>query len=213
MANEPTQAPVESPSREKKTQWWRDPPKLTPIIISMVALAFGGLSWWESHKSRRINEEVNRPILALVSIKTTQGASDTYEKEDDIHLSVGTKVVNVGKSTAIIEKASVSADILSDIEELCYTSQLEEPTGSYKGTNLLPNVQTTFSRNLDVMQSCRQLSVWLFQVRLKLEYTDAVSGNKFSQAFDEFVSMSPEDVLREAKNEEEKNHKHSKKGQ
>jgi hypothetical protein len=65
-ANEPAAKP--KPEPEKPKQKISDRPHLWTVLLSSIAIVVSALSYIESHRSRLINEEVNRPLVRAISV-------------------------------------------------------------------------------------------------------------------------------------------------
>lgn len=93
-----------SPPPSATTNWWSDPPKLVPILLSSLALCISGLGWWESHRGRLINEEINRPILELENIQFENGkAAPILVIKQRAVLPLSFYIKNSGKSSARLD--------------------------------------------------------------------------------------------------------------
>lgn len=57
--------PPSAAEHQKETSWWRQPATIIPIVISIVAVAFTGLTYWDQH----------RTDLSAITASKRQGAS------------------------------------------------------------------------------------------------------------------------------------------
>ncbi|MDX6382439.1 MAG: hypothetical protein QOK48_12 [Blastocatellia bacterium] len=85
-------------------------PKWIALVLSLIAISISGLSWWESHRNRIINEDVNRPILVIDSFTYDK---DAAEMGNDNHIWVVFNVTtkNIGKVTALLTKCNATVEI------------------------------------------------------------------------------------------------------
>jgi hypothetical protein len=100
------------------TKSWSDPPKLVPIVISVVALTVSVLSWLESHKGRLINEEINRPVLSLSNPSGTREIRD-WVKKDDVRIRFSADLNNTGNSRAQIQFIRIEGHPGWALQESC----------------------------------------------------------------------------------------------
>jgi len=73
-------------------------PKWLPILISVIALGVSGLSLWESHRSRTLNEDVNRPVLQLTDV-----THNTISSNGKGFARLRINLKNIGRATAMLE--------------------------------------------------------------------------------------------------------------
>lgn len=172
---------------ERPFKWWSDPIKLIPIVISSVAIIISYLGWRETHRGRRITEEINRPILAISSIEVSSNATD--EKDGSINLFIVSKIKNLGRSTAIIEKVDVRP-VLGPVG--CGSSSFR-PYGGRDDRAILANMEGRFSVGVTLTKECEQLQSLSFYVFLTLEYVDAGSGIKYNQHLEEHLDVSTDE--------------------
>lgn len=177
-------------------RWWWDPPKLVPIIISLVALIVSGLSWWEGRQVRRINEEINRPILALSILETSVSPPSTFSTKpfaflrETAVIAFKIKLSNTGKTTAHMQGFNVDKSLpvfdfkpckKSIIEEINVWDMLQYPK------EVLPGEEKTFWTRAKVNTDCNELSV---QVFVDITYVDNASGREYNQYFKEIINAS-----------------------
>lgn len=177
-------------------KWWTDPPKLIPILISVVALSISCLSWWESHRGRLINEEINRPILSLVKIDPNPVRADVFRFPEQV-ISFDISIKNIGKSTAELDDINVEVTRVSNKFDKCEQRKdiekgLSDVGDAYKNVFLLPGVEQNISGNAVMTNECDSETGFRFSVSVKVDYTDVVTNQKYSQFLGQQV-----DVLRE----------------
>lgn len=169
-------------------RWWSDPPKLVPIILSVFALAISCLSLWISNRGRLINEEVNRPVLALTSVKIgVLHPPDKDEQERLLYLLIVVKLKNLGKSTAHIQGLSLTPQIWFG-ENGC---EIIQP-GSYNIQDLnfiLPGMEGIFSYQIQLTKNCRTVEFWPTETFIAFDYLDKASGITYRQDFREMFTV------------------------
>jgi hypothetical protein len=177
----------QKPAREKKStsKWWSDPPKLIPILISVTAVTISCLSWWESHRGRLINEEVNRPILVLSDVRYTYGSSGVVEKN---HLLVTflVKLKNNGKFTARVHNVNISPGGLTSRIPGCEETKLEELP--IIPLEILPGMDSIFLGDISVSPECKDQPI-VFFVHTNVQYSDSRPDSKYEQSFTERVEV------------------------
>src|SRR5260370_6342869 len=105
--------------------------KWIPICLSILAIVISSLSWWESHRGRVINEDINRPILTVAPIDV-----NTDLMSDQIPATFVIKLKNGGKAPAVLSSVTIepfmldggedfNPDIVSGVDTL-FNNKLEE---------------------------------------------------------------------------------------
>ena len=71
----PTEPPTPVPARPwrallpRKTQ---DVPHYLSLVLSLLAIGISIMGWLQSHASRTLAEEVNRPLLIIEGVQTSE---------------------------------------------------------------------------------------------------------------------------------------------
>jgi hypothetical protein len=181
--------------------------KFLAILISVIALVISSFSWWESHRSRLVNEEINRPILSLTSVEIE---SDVYSLSAEnyvarVYLFFTARVKNLGKSTAVVSKSEVKPEFFDSSKRCRIIKNYDEEAPSNGGEPILSGGEATYTGAIALSLPCEEKPSWDFGLDIKLEYVDAGSGKAYSQQFDKIVKVSPieERTKREAKQKED----------
>lgn len=106
---EPVRTPVESQANRTKLadhpHWWT-------ISLSIVALVVSAFSYMESHRSRLLNEEVNRPLVRVTGITPTGPVLGKFESEGPRQTnSFSLNIRNSGKAFANDVKINLKAQL------------------------------------------------------------------------------------------------------
>jgi hypothetical protein len=154
-------------------------PKWIALVLSVVALIISGLSWWESHRGRVINEAVSRPVL---TIKQAYAHQATYG-EDRVEVGLFVTLRNDGKAGALLTGGVVEPVLM--VRRDC-DLRLMEPAAFTE--EILPGQEREFVSLLSLKASsaCKDRSLQL-DVTLKASYKDSGSGTEYSQTF--FLNM------------------------
>jgi hypothetical protein len=158
-------------------------PKWLPLVLSLVAIAVSGLSWWESHRNRVINEEVNRPLLSV----TTIAAEASEPKAGRLYMFFTVKLKNNGKGTANV------SDVIIEPRLALQPNGCEiVPLGKVDNTRfeVLPGFEQSFEYVTSVTLDCKKDARVYFGLRLLITYTDSGSGREYFQTFIEGVGSS-----------------------
>jgi hypothetical protein len=170
--------------------WIRDliksePSKWLPLILSLTAIGISCLSWWESHRGRIINEEVNRPILTLNSLETTFRRGRDY-----LEVTLKYNLKNVGKVEAVVTNASIQqgfeSEMVADIIPRDLTCKLSPAPTDDGSTYLkvLPGFEDYNYQTLAVNKECGKLYELEFKdASIVVTYSDQVSGRLYLQEF------------------------------
>jgi hypothetical protein len=179
--------------REKgtSTKWWSDPPKLAPILISLIAIAISCLSWWESRRSRLMNEEINRPLLVL-SKMDHHSFSSSGIGFGNISTSFVAVIKNTGKVTALIEDVHVRPSRVRSMGPDCQivygvTTNLPDVVTQRE---ILPGMEAEYLGVIHVRLVCSAVDLQ-YIVNTTLTYTDINSGKSYKQSFTQIVRVSP----------------------
>src|SRR6266446_1889696 len=180
-----------------------DRPHYVAIVLSVVAVILSLLSWWESHQNRRINEEINRPILSLTSMGTESQIFVMMQEGymNHVGLFFTATLKNVGKSTAIIRKSTVTPT-LSYPDDKCQIVKEESVSKqSDTGEPILIGNEEKYVGIINLTFQCEERKLWSIGVDVDMEYVDAGSGQSYSQQFHKGVDISSaqEKKKREAK--------------
>src|SRR5467141_1485338 len=123
-------------------------PKWIALALSLVAITISGLSWWESHRGRVMNEELNRPVLALS--KEIEIVAHPMTNQSVIGFTASLK--NVGKTTAIInnlewESALLKTDINCPIKD-AHIIPAPQPI------SILPGAEVALTKSAYIRPNC-----------------------------------------------------------
>jgi hypothetical protein len=180
-----------SPPPAPITNWWSDPPKLIPILLSSLALCISGLGWWESHRGRLINEEINRPILELENVKFENGkAAPILVIKQRAVLPLSFDIKNVGKSSARIDL--ITSETSSFEPGLTPCNLVNQKPVRTKNQIILPGHREHFEQAFWVLSECQQQAAY-FVLGLEAHYTDVGSGKQHSQNLDASLLVVPEE--------------------
>lgn len=197
------------------TKWWSDPIRWIPIIISAIALTISYLSWQESHRGRRINEEVNRPILTLSSMEVTSGYMIRVGPDPDRGFAyhVAVKMKNIGKATAVIRRYRV----IPIFENTYFRKDLESPPKCreyYRGEagmafqepekvmTIFTGTEQLFSGSTELSLGCEENPTIQFMVRITVEYANAGTDQIFSQEFLERIKANTAELKKKREHPE-----------
>ena len=164
-------------------------PSWIPIFTSVVALIISGLSLWESHRNRKINEELNRPVLSVAFRDVRSTWSESVYIGDVIGIEIFTSLKNAGKATATVSRAEINPNFKNPSGDCRLLSS--NPSASRRGFEVLAGQDTEISGNLSVTPACEKSPVLNFELNIKVDYTDDSSGKQYSQSFVEKVDLSP----------------------
>lgn len=161
--------------------WWWEPPKLIPIILSSIALIVSGLSWWESHRVRLINEEINRPVLSVSSIQYEASRWESTESKG-VRVRFNIKLKNTGKFTAQLYRYEIESYLPSLYSGPCIEfplgmSAFEFPEEILPGTEF--KLRGSAYINDDIEPECREFPIKV-NVHIRTRYLE--SGSHSGQA-------------------------------
>lgn len=180
---------------KSSSKWWSDPPKLIPILISLIAVTISCLSWWESHRSRLINEEINRPILALTSLQiATYEEPNQHEDYFPLYLNILPTVKNVGKSTAIVKEFKISPSFY--FGNGCKSVGQGHQESIDFMNPLLSGAEVSHIYVFDLMPECRKEQRWYLETEININYVNAGSGVEYTQILRPSFEVEPKDVTR-----------------
>lgn len=184
-------------SRKEKSaspKWWWDPPKLIPILISVLAVIISCLSWWEGHRGRLINEEINRPVLTMVNIE--KDTDTTFMSEYGKAFALSAVLKNTGRTTAYINE-SIAVITISNASKVCTVMApnfLELSRPYSEPQNILTGAEERFHDCVVLPPNCEQEPTLNFDFRILLRYTDSVTGKEYSQYLNRALSISSADL-------------------
>src|SRR5271170_4575962 len=106
---QPISTPAESQANLSKLadhpHWWT-------IILSIVAIVVSAFSYVESHRSRLLNEAVNRPLVRVTGITSTGPVLGKFESEGPRQINYfSLNVRNSGKAFANDVKIKLKAQL------------------------------------------------------------------------------------------------------
>jgi len=183
--------------REKPTKWWSDPLRWIPLVISAIALTISYLGWRESHKGRLINEEINRPVLMMVSSGVKSYAYRHPEK-GGIVFSIDATLKNTGKSKASSIRSWFGRIKLSPESDECKQISAPEETLLYAQSNedVLPGIEQLLRGHPLVSNGCAEMKEIRFHFFVALYYKDELSGREYDQSFHGSITVSPAELLK-----------------
>jgi hypothetical protein len=149
--------------------------KWIAIVLSLAAITISGLSWWESHRGRVINEEINRPVLDY-----SNGDLGVTPFGDQIRVSVMVSLKNTGKSTAILNNVKIDGRLIT-LTPNCRFSDARPFDETYPD-EILPGTDGAFLNDVAYSSKCRESSEG-FLLELSVNYADPVSGKVYFQKF------------------------------
>jgi len=151
-----------------------EPSKWLPIVLSLSAIGISGFSWWEAHRGRLINEEINRPVL-----EAAKGVRFNMFRGDPAEVNIVVPIRNVGKTTAIMNLLLFESGLTSESLDCTYSKVKDEDTADFSG-DILPGSEGWVRKRVSLSQ-CQNPSKLEFWLSLKLTYTDPISGKTYSQ--------------------------------
>src|ERR1043165_2685354 len=152
-----------------------EPSKWLPIALSVLAIIVSGLSLWESHRGRLINEEVNRPILQIDSITH----NTVWSNRDFVRLRIHLK--NIGKTTAVLDQWTVL--VLPEAVENCELKTLDPKESVETGVQqkeIFAGLSQPLIQDVGI-SGCKNVSKTSLFLPIVVEYVDAGSGHRYSQ--------------------------------
>jgi hypothetical protein len=151
-------------------------PKWIALVLSILAIAISSLSWWEAHRNRIINEEINRPVLTI----SVDDVSDAYVHEPGLSFVYRATIKNEGKTVAKILSAEIAgtAHTVPDCDGKPsgekYHQGLDEPPWI-----LLPNETRSFF--ITLYFDCQADFRPAIQFEMKARYSFPGTGSEYSQ--------------------------------
>lgn len=175
---------------KSSSKWWSDPPKLIPVVISVIALVISCLSLWVSNRGMRINAEINRPILSLTSLQLNDTDFSTDRKILPDNMVVNSRFKNIGKSSASIKETIFEPRLMQRGDDVC------SPTVSGLGTVVsekivLPENEAESLERIKFPLECRQLEEWNLILFVSVTYIDVGSGISYTQEFIKQIWIGP----------------------
>ena len=196
---------VEETTQKKPKVKTADRPHYLALFFSIVAILISSLGWWETHRSRLINQEVNRPILSLspFDIESDIPSMESQDNEDRITVIFKFRIKNVGKSTAIITKAEVNPTLVGvgvgaggkcrEVKDEHSATYFQNPGAILSGS------EEEHIAEIELSLSCDVSSYWVFIVHVNLDYTDGGSVQNYSQQLSQLVRTSPAEEMKKRK--------------
>lgn len=158
-------------------------PRWLALGLSLVAITVSGLSWWESHRNRVINEEVNRPLLSVSTVTAEAGEPEAGR----LLIFFTIKLKNSGKGTASVSNVIVEPHLALQSNG-CEIVPLDNFENSR--FEVLPGFEESFDHVTSVTLDCKKAESVYFSLRLLTTYTDSASGREYFQTFNEGVASS-----------------------
>jgi len=154
-----------------------------PLVLATLAIVISCLGWWESHRNRIINEEINRPVL----VASTPVVEELSLGVPIRQIKVTVKLKNIGKSTAQVEDLGVLPFVGAADLTCKFDSHFDWDT-STKGLEILAGSEDSFERVIQLPPECGQAARLYVRVLTTVYYSDAVTGRLFHQGFPSPVS-------------------------
>lgn len=176
-----------------QSKWWHDPPKLIPILISLIALFVSALSWWESHQSRLINQEVNRPILYFDGVQHFMYENDPPNPalNNGIKVHFAATIQNSGKVTALINNASVAVESLkSQVDGCKILNNDENKVSGLEDTEIFSGDKGMYDGEVTISENCKNDPLIQFRIRINVTYSDAGTNRQYTASFLDYYDMS-----------------------
>ena len=148
--------------------------KRLPIVLSLIAIGISCLGWWEAHRSRIVNEEINRPLLQASDVDFNQVLNTGY-----FFLSVRLK--NIGKTTAKLSSCTFRQNITIYQGKVLTTCFIDDITFTYSGTEILPGEEKPLSGMGAIKSGCREPQTVFGEIRV--EYDNPRTGLGLTQIF------------------------------
>ena len=139
------------------------------------------LSWWEAHRSRLINEAINRPVLTM-DIRST-----AYVMPLAKGLKVTFEIKNLGKTPASIQSVKSEQLFLGEVQ--CEpASSIVKSFETLVGKEALPNIAIELDQDFLFNSDCTEKQIPFF-AEVSILYTDTASKIPYTQDFTRFVSV------------------------
>jgi hypothetical protein len=164
-------SPVTNPVKTEPSKW-------IPIGISCFALVISCLGWWDSHRGRIINEEINRPNLAISGVTTSPSVVSVSAKDKTI-IWFTIKLKNSGRVTAMVDQHRVQPFLLFQTDD-CKVDDAEFML-SPQGLEILSGSEESVMCRIAIAGLCEQRPSLSFGLRMVIRYTEAGSGKQYVQ--------------------------------
>lgn len=182
-----------TPRRRRSIGTKLDPSKWLAILLSLTAITISSLSWWESHRSRLVTEEINRPILTIdgVTIRDSswRRAPSATKINNDNFVRFDVRIKNSGKVTAIWTKDKAYTESFDNDCAIVSRQSYMTDTGS---TDLIPGFDIYVEQGVSLSPNCGESKGFALTFSITVDYTDA-SGRPYRQFLSEAVRVSPDD--------------------
>jgi hypothetical protein len=201
-AIEPASEPADHPKGRKLADhphWWT-------IILSLIAIVVSGLSYLESHRSRLLNEAVDRPLVRLVSVDPGQPAlGKVLPTGPRLPRYYGLKLRNSGKSYAnnvkVVYKAQLE-DMRCCEKFLRSSDSDDESTDSVLVGDLAPDDEYDLSlwayvlkENPTIQFGDHRINMVSLYIVVETEYTSPINNATYHEHFC-FVDSGTNDDFR-----------------
>jgi hypothetical protein len=155
-------------------------PKRIALVLSIFAITISGLGWWESHRGRLMNEEINRPVLTLSDLQIGSVVAGDSNRLVGVFLTA--KVSNTGKSTASVQHISLTPSLSFLTDEACKITDIPSDRVTAQGIReIFANSQVVVTQEVFFSDGCEKLAWLNFDVSMPIAYTDSASGKQYFQ--------------------------------
>jgi hypothetical protein len=149
-----------------------------PLVVSGLAFGTSFFAWWENHRNRIINEEINRPVL----VASTPVIEELNTGVPIRQIKVTVKLKNIGKSTAQVEDLGVLPAVGSP-DFKCKMESHFDWDNSPEDLEILAGAEDSFERVIALAPECGQAANLYVRVMTTIYYSDTVNGRLFRQVF------------------------------
>jgi hypothetical protein len=188
---EPDKEPMENQTQKTR---FADHPHWWTIILSVVAIVVSGLSFWESYRSRVLNEAVNRPLVRVTGITSTGPVLGNFKSEGlRQENSFSLNIHNSGKAFANDVKVNLKAqvdDSRTGKGFLQFSDFADSTTNSETIGDLAPEDDyqlTTWASilkdNPTVAFGDHAVNMVSLYIKGNVSYTNPINGARYTEAF------------------------------
>jgi hypothetical protein len=185
---------VEPPATSTIRKKWADHPHGWTIALSLVAIVVSTFSYLESHRSRILNEEVNRPLVRVTGITTIGAVLGNFESDGPRQTnSYSLAIRNSGKSFAKDVKVELKAQLedartgtgfakFSDVED---ATQMSETIGDLAPDDdyQLTLWAQVLKKNPTIPFGDHEVNMVSLYIKGVASYTNPINQVRYSEAF------------------------------
>ncbi len=165
-------------------------PKWIALVLSIIAIVSSTLSWLEARQNRIINQEVNRPFLAVAGSQTATSLFKNQSSQTAFKINLK----NDGKIQALVTKITVrlsqGATTVDSVEGCKIESHDTKPTP--QRLNILPGTERAFEFNALFTSLCQHSDLDV-ELVIEVNYQEPSLGTEYSQTFTETFEMFTKD--------------------